>query len=392
MELRTIKQKAYEVVDVVLHLMPVRKNWIIFTSFWGQYNDNPKYISEELHRRNIPVKIFWGISKERSKEKIPSYVKVCKYNSLKYLWYKNRCAVVVDNIIGDYSMYGKNVAKSLKTIVKNKKQFNLSTWHGNPIKKIGRDLYGNRYLGEHDFYSTTDVLICGCQYVNDIFSHCFKGVPLIMMTGTPRCDTMFKINNIEQLKLKLSIPSGKKVLLYAPTFRYSPLDSGVNQIKSLDISRLLKEFSDRFGGEWIIIFRVHNSVLKELAENDIFNRGDIYNGNIGDDMMEYMQVADAMITDYSGAIFDYTHTFRPCFLFALDKKHYIEEERGVYMDIEDLPYDFAENPNQLYELINNYNAEEQRKRIIKFNAKIGNVEKGNASEHVADIIVERLSI
>lgn len=393
MKAKKIHDSLMLIVDVVLHFLPVKKNWIMFTSFWGQYNDNPKYISEYLHSKYDTINIFWGISRQRSKEELPSYITVCKYNSLKYLWYKNRCRVVVDNIIGDYSMYGKNVACSYKRIVKNKKQFNLSTWHGNPIKKIGRDMFGGAFTGDNDFFTTSDLLICGCKYVHDIFASTFKGVPKIEILGTPRCDTMF-YNDVDvcTIKKKLKIPSNKKVLLYAPTYRNNPQDSGINQLKSLDVELLLNTFSKKFGGEWILVFRVHNSVLKALSNNEIFEKGIAFNGNLGDDMMEYMQIADAMITDYSGAIFDYTHTYRPCFLYALDKDHYINEERGVYLDINCLPYTFTDSAPDLYDSILSFDYDKNKEKIDRFNNFIGNIEDGNASKRVSDLIIEYLNI
>ena len=193
----------------------------------------------------------------------------------------------------------------------------------------------------------------------------------------------------DELFSKLSIPKGKKVLLYAPTYRNNPNSSGIEQIRSLDIDKLLSLFSKKFGGDWVFVFRVHNSVLGILKNDPIFNNENIINGNLGDDMMEYMQIADAMISDYSGAIFDYTHTERPCFLYALDKKHYINEERGVYMEIENLPYTFAENAEMLYESILNYKREEQISEIHRFNNWIGNKEDGKASKRLVDIIINK---
>lgn len=381
----------YRLVDIVLHFLPVKRNWVMMTSFWGMYNDNPKYISQELHRKNKDIRIFWGINTKKSRETIPEYVKAVEYNTLSYYWYKNRCRVVIDNIVGDYSMMGDNVQRSCKSLLKNKKQFNLSTWHGNPIKRIGRDLFPGQYPNDKDFFSTSDLLICGCQYVNDIFIKCFRGGPKIKMTGTPRVDAMFvKDSNYLHLYEKLGIPNGKKVLLYAPTYRNNADDSGIIQIQNLDLQVLLRTISEKFGGDWVFVFRVHNSALDKLRHNGVFDSPNVINGNQGDDMMEYMMIADAMICDYSGAIFDYTHTYRPCFLYAHDLEHYTKIERGTYMDIKDLPYPFSETPDDLYDSIRNYNPIEQKKCIQDFNARIGNVEDGKASSRVADIILKKI--
>lgn len=387
-----MNNKIYQVLDYFFHILPVNNDWIMFTSFWGMYNDNPKYISQALQNRDRSKRIFWGINTKRSKEIIPSYINKVEYKSIKYLWYKNRSRIVIDNIVGDYNMIGNNVQNSWKSKIKNKKQYNLSTWHGNPIKRIGRDLFPGQFPNKEDFFSTSDLLICGCQYVHDIFEKCFWGGPKIKMTGSPRVDPMFNLSdNYQTLYTKLGIPKNKKVVLYAPTYRNNADDSGIIQINSIDIDKLLKILSTKFGGDWVFVFRAHNSVLDKLRENSVFDSPYIINGNMGDDMMEYMTIADAMICDYSGAIFDYVHTYRPCFLYAHDLEHYTQVERGTYMEIKDLPYPFAETPENLYECIMNYNPEDQKNNIDDFNKRIGNVEDGHASERVVDIILNEMN-
>ena len=56
--------------------------------------------------------------------------------------------------------------------------------------------------------------------------------------------------------------------------------------------------------------------------------GQIYNGNYGNDMTEYLIVSDVLITDYSSSMFEFIITGKPCFLFCPDLDNYEKNERG----------------------------------------------------------------
>lgn len=385
-----MEELFYKIIDIMFHILPVNKKWVMYTSFWGRYNDNPKYISKYMHQSYPEFKQFWGISRKCVEKDIPDYITKCKYKSIGYYWYKNRCGIIVDNMVGDYCFYQKNAANSWKTILKNKKQLNISTWHGNPIKRIGRDIQNTTLINKEDFYSTSDLLICGCKYVENVFGKCFWGISKIVLTGTPRCDAMFNGSvEIEKIKNKLHLPTDKKIVLYAPTYRNNPEDSGIAQISNLDINLLLSSLSKRFGGEWVFVFRVHNSVISVIKK--ISDSISIFDGNLGEDMMEYLQVVDVLITDYSGSIFDFAHTYKPCFLYAHDRIQYENIERGIYMNISDLPYIFCETSKDLYQAIEHYDEIFNKEKVDRFNEKIGNFEDGKASERVIDYMVSRLA-
>lgn len=59
---------------VINRFVPMYKNTVFFDSFSGQYNDNPKYISEALHRLNPEVNIVWTTS-DHGHDVAPDYAK-----------------------------------------------------------------------------------------------------------------------------------------------------------------------------------------------------------------------------------------------------------------------------------------------------------------------------
>ena len=113
----------------------------------------------------------------------------------------------------------------------------------------------------------------------------------------------------------------------------------------------------------------------------------LINGNIGDDMAEYLACTDILITDYSSSMFDFALTGKPCFLFAPDREHYEKKERGFYLDYDSLPFPISYTNEELIKNIQKFDDAAYRERVLRFLEEIGNVEDGKASERIAQCIV-----
>lgn len=375
--------------EVVMNFLPLRKQ-IIFTSFGGQYNDNPKYISIKMHEMRPDIKQIWIISSRcHEEELIPEYIQKVKINSFKATLKKCTSKILVDNGAGwvlvksDKKIYG---------MLKRKKQFNISTWHGSPIKRIGADSLDSGDWNDKNMYSSSDILISGCEYVKTVFESAFlKKIP-ILLTGTPRNDILFSESKDIKINIrhKLHLDEDTFYLLFAPTYRNNPEDSGITQMNILNPVKLIQCFEKKFGGKWKIILRAHNVVLDKMNKIGLIDGNNIIDGNEFDDMAEYLVASDALISDFSGAIFDYALTNKPCFLFAHDREHYINAERGLYIELNKLPYCFAESEEDLLLSIMNYDEKEVERKRLEFLNYIGNVEQGDASERITNLIIERL--
>ncbi len=365
-------------------LAPLKKDTIFFQSFGGQYNDNPKYISEYLHEHYPNYKLVWGIDEKKCNiSDIPKYIKIVKMNSIEYYKYAVRSKVVVENMNGIVGFVSEKSRKILPKLFKRKNQLNISTWHGIPLKYIGLDEIKDKNKDIKYIYTSSDYISSGSSYSYEIFKKSFYPTK-IKNNGSPRVDILFEKNNdnLKNLKLKLGIPYYKKVVLYAPTFRNTAKESGIVQLNEMDIPRLLECLKNRFGGEWCFVFRAHHVVLTEVKLEKLDDN--IILGFDHDDMNEYMAITDVLITDYSGCMFDYMLTKRPCFLYTNDKKDYIMNNRKLYFDMKTLPYESVCTPDELYRAITNYKHNE--KIIESFLNKIGNNEDGKSSKIISDEI------
>ena len=372
-------------------LLPVKKGIVLFSSFMGMYNDNPKYICEELHARRPDLRIVWTVS-EKCREALPEYAESVVLGSPEYIKLKCRAQVLVDNHTGircvtirkklspGKRLYCKFLSK------KRKKQYSVSTWHGMPLKHICADEPNNDIL---KICTSSSYTLAG----NDFTAGCMQTALLntipVKIYGSPRNDILFRDVDVASLKQKLHLPEERKVVLFAPTFRDDVISSGVMQLKEMDFAALFAALQEKFGGEWCLVVRVHHRVMLEIDVAALAKEygGMIIDGNLGDDMAEYLVCTDVLITDYSSSMFDYMLTGRPCFLYAPDRAHYEGEERGFYMSYDALPFPKADTAAELVSNIASFDNEKYGEGVSRFLEEIGNAEDGHASERVVDDIL-----
>lgn len=386
-----MKPNIFYLIDILFHVLPMKNNLVLFSSFSDQYSDNPKAISEKLHQLYPDVKIAWVVSNRTQLDDIPEYIHKVYINSFKHIITKNRARIIIDNYTGTYSKFTKSQFYLKYKLLKKCGQINYSTWHGTPLKKIGRSIMDRR----HDaFFTTSDAFILNSRYVKEIFKRDFTNSVPVILLGSARNDILFRNEPkfINEIKKKIGLDQNIRYVLYAPTFRnHNRLDGSaysVNISKEL-IDNILRTFTLRFGGSWSFIYRLHQKISN--VPNCIFDDSKIINGNLHEDMADYLCACDALITDFSGSLFDIANTNKPCFLYAPDYSHYEGEERGIYLNIQDLPYSFSFCESELLENIYSYDPDIQRKKLVSFNKFLGNIDDGMSSERIAKLIFRSLN-
>ena len=128
--------------------------------------------------------------------------------------------------------------------------------------------------------------------------------------------------------MSLGFPiEGRKVILYAPTFRGDTI-RGAKAPDRLDLSVLYSLHQ-----EYVVLIKNHPFVRERTEIPESFRDFCI---EIGDRMSieELLMVADICITDYSSIVFEYSLLQRPMLFFAYDLEDYYDE-RGFYYPYEE---------------------------------------------------------
>lgn len=347
-------RRSYEIIkgktiyDETSLKFDLNPKMVFFESFFGKsYAGNPKYIYEKMLELGLDKEFtfVWAYSGE-NKEKIPGNpIIVDRYSAGDYYKYLAQAKYWVNNII--FPIHKKRAGNVY-----------LQTWHGTPLKKLGFDITipGPEVDARENFYIESrnwDYLISSNEYSSEIFERAFKYKNEILEDGYPINDIFFKDNSdfIASFKSKLKIDSSKKVILYAPTWKDDEQTESWQHYFDLqiDLERLFNEFKE----EYVILLKMHHLVSDNIKIDDRF-RGFVFDVSDYDDIQELYVLSDILITDYSSVFFDYAHSKKPILFFVPDLFHYINNVRGLYLNMEkDLPGPLIKDNNELINAIKN---------------------------------------
>lgn len=148
-------------------------------------------------------------------------------------------------------------------------------------------------------------------------------------------------------------------MVYAPTWRlrFTQEQHIDMNVYDLDIQRLKKTLTNKFGGEWTMMIRFH-PFLRLYAKGYQEAHPDVMNVTDYQDMQRLLMATDVIISDYSSCIFDAAMRRIPCFTYATDFDQYKYEERGVYYEMEELPFPYAKNNDELEQNVKAFDMED----------------------------------
>lgn len=372
----------YRVIERLLfRKLPVRRDWVIFESFFGRsYSDSPKYLYEYLQKEyGSKYRYIWVLNGRSDELKKTGKHTVCRLESLRYVYYMSRCGYRIFNV---------------RQPSWNKKRGGvvfLETWHGTPLKKLGfdmEDVFSSNPEFKTVFYQQAkewDYLVSANPFSTDVFERAFGYErDRILECGYPRNDVLYAVDREQiaaEVKKELGIPPEKRVILYAPTWRDDQAVS-VGQYRfelALDLSRLKREL----GEDSILLLRTHYYVAQQLDLTGY--TGFVYDGSRYEDVSRLYLVSDLLITDYSSVFFDYANLRRPILFFAYDYEAYAEEMRGLYIDMEkELPGPVLTTNDELMEALHHLDevTEQYQGRYDEFYERFCCADDGKASERI----------
>lgn len=367
--------------------LSIDSNKIVFCNFKGDgYGCNPKYIAEEIIKRNLPYKLIWLVNNiEKEKKLFPNQIKLVEFNSQEAIKELATAKLWIDN-----QRKIKHIHKGLE---KKDNQYYIQTWHGSlGIKKVGMDSFltqlNNGWVpaGIKDA-EMIDYLISNSEFENKVFDTNFWKNGKKLLLGHPRNDIFFYSKNQQnQIRAKvfdnLKTPEDKKILLYMPSFR----EDKRTDIYNIEIKSLLENIKLKFKNDYILVIRLHPDMKNMATELFKFNK-DVINASLYPDIQELLVASDVAITDYSSCIFDFMLSRKPAFIYTEDIEKY-NNERGFYYPLESTPFPIARNNEKLYENIRNFDYEKYKKEVEEFLREKGCIEDGHASEKVVDLIEE----
>lgn len=379
--LRPVLEVGVLCLFYLLRVFPIKKNKVIAcVSLGRRYDDNQKYILEELHKLRPDADIVW-VKEPKYDYELPEWIRPVTWRSPRY-FYEYVTAKIWTNNCTEPDYYSKR-----------KGQLYVETWHGGlGIKKVAGDIEGtyatmrNQTLYFKNASDMADVYISNSDHLSKIYRRAFRYHGPIWKCGYPKNDMLVNGDPEEgkRARKELGIPENRKVLLYAPTWRHRfALDHHINmEVYNLDLLRLKKLLMEKFGGGWTMVIRFHPS-LRLYAKGYQEAHPDVMDVTDYQDMQRLLMTTDVMISDYSSCIFDAALRRIPCFTYATDFEQYKYEERGVYYEMEELPFPYARNNDEMEQNVKTFDMEDYLKRWDAFTVRMGLNETGHSAKDIA---------
>jgi CDP-glycerol glycerophosphotransferase (TagB/SpsB family) len=341
----------------------VRADRIVFSSYFSREPEgNIKCVLDELTSRGgYDVRtVFMKYGKSLSGK--------LRYaaNILKELYYFNTSRLVV--------LEGNSLV--LAAIPKKKGVFALQLWHASgAFKKFGQDterIYKIKGL---------DAAVVSSRAVKGIYAEALN-VPEenVHALGIPRLDPLFDEKTVrayrDEIIEKYPPLKGRKVLLYAPTFR----GKGVDDVAGFHVD--LKKISEGLGEEYILAVRLHPL----MRDQGLFpGFADLSR----EDLLKTLCSTDMLITDYSSIIFEYSALNRPMLFLTPDLAEY-KKTRGFYRDFATfVPGRICMDEEELLRAVKA--GDLQGEKVAAFAAEYMDYTDGRSTERVVDLIDKFMS-
>jgi CDP-ribitol ribitolphosphotransferase len=209
----------------------------------------------------------------------------------------------------------------------------IQLWHaGSGFKAVGYSRFGKygspKLSNAHRKYT---YVITGSKHLVPVYAEAF-GIEesAVVPTGLPRIDTFLDEERSQKVKDDFfeSYPQfrGKKIVLFAPTFRGKSIGDAHYDYDRIDFAKLHEVCGDKY----VVLFRMHHFVPGAPPIPAEY-RDRLVDFAAFPDTNDLLHVTDVLVTDYSSVIYEYTLLDKPILFYAYDKDTY-SVIRGFHRD------------------------------------------------------------
>jgi teichoic acid ribitol-phosphate primase len=305
--------------------MPVRRRVVLATSHADHLGGNLAWIRDALARSrpDAPVTVLawrpWG----RPLARAAAALRELRAGFL----LATSSLVVVDDYF--FPMYAIRPRPGTRFV---------QVWHAcGAFKKFGYSVADKGFgadetrLDALPIHTNYDLCLVSSRRFVAAYAEAFRQAPqrFTSALGIPRTDLFFDEGRKEaaaaEVRRRYGLPEGRRVILYAPTFR-GERTTRARTPDALDLPLLAREL----GGDHVLLLRAHPFVAAATGL-DASLGGFVREVSDHPDINELMLVSDVLVTDYSSAMYEFALLGRPIGFFAPDHAAY-EAERGFYFD------------------------------------------------------------
>ena len=307
--------------------------------------------------------------------------------------YIRRCCIMLKDLADAKYVFLNDGCNVIGSVSMRRETVLTQTWHAcGAFKKFGFSTaslkYGSdaRDLKAYPYYGNTSYVTLSSPNIAWAYKEAMlleNRPECLKPTGVSRTDVFFKPRFIKAAKerLRQCMPqaNGKKIILYAPTFRGQSADA--SSPDKLDIEGMM----EKLAAEYALIIAHHPFVKQrpKLPESCQDFAKDL-TGVLS--IEEMLSVSDICITDYSSVVFEYSLFERPMLFFAYDLEEYFDW-RGFYYDYYTLaPGPVFSETKELTDHILHIDERFDRERVRKFRKEFMGSCDGHSTERIFDMV------
>ncbi len=391
------KANRKKVFETYVTQLPIRPNTVFYMAYRNKIMaGNPYAIFKELvsDPNFASYQHYWAYGKESYLDydtfsRYASFPNVhfVEAQSTEYIEAMATCQYIINN------------AAMPDFWFKRSEQIYVNTWHGTPLKSIGldaKDFSEPSVANAQRNFLMCDYLVMPNNFTAEkiLDAYDLQGLltGTILTEGYPRNDLVLNTNkshviNLLENKIGHTL-DGKKIVLYAPTFRSS---NGISLDIASELSELILQMASKAPDEYELFFKTHNMMEKFFSDNN-----DLGSHLLFDEIEtnELLSVVDVLITDYSSIFFDFLCTNRPCLFFCYDREGYTDQH-GLYLPTESLPGRVCESVDELVESLEaiqkgTYNeSHDIRSKYSEYISSFAAHDDGQATKRVIDIVFQK---
>lgn len=343
------------------------ENAVFFESFYGRNAScNPLAIDRELARRAPGLTRYWSVVD--LSVQVPDGAITVVEGSPEWWRARGQSRLLVVN---DWLR---------RRFERRHGQVVVQTWHGTPLKRLALHRPGfdaRRALAVVREARRWNVLLAQNPYAAGILrkAYAFLSRP-IWVEGYPRNDVLVTGDG-STTRQGLGIGPGERVLLYAPTWR----DDRTEIVDFVDPAELA------VATDAVVLVRGHSRTLqpgRDAAGPRVIDVTGF------PDTSQLLLAADALITDYSSVMFDFSVTGKPMFFLVPDIEHYRGELRGFYFDLAaHAPGPVVRSQDELVAAIRDADPGAFAAKYAEWRAKFNARDDGHAAERVVSRILDQ---
>lgn len=347
---------------------------VYFESFFGRSATcNPRAIDAEVARRRPDLPRYWSV--DDLSIAVPEGAIPLVIGTRRWWEVRESARWIVTN----EWLRGRYVKQSFQTV--------LQTWHGSMYKRIGMD----RGRGGHIDRARTeranwDLFVSQNGDTTPIIQQAydFRGddASAVLEIGYPRNGELTAIDpdRVAEIRRRIGIPDGSRVVMYAPTWREASQNVELLQLPALAAA---------VGGDFTFLQRGHVRTL----EDTVAVRSDaVIDVSTYPQINDLFMVTDLLVTDYSSMMFDYSVTRRPMLFYTPDIEEYTDPRvRGAYFDLEEVaPGPVVRTVPEVVDLLKAFDAwvPTYAERYDAWHDRFNHLDDGHAAERAVDALFD----